>query len=786
MAKAPRIVLAGAALLTHACLAQVVPLSDPLPALGVVPDGQVNRCAFGGGDLYVAGSFATVGVHTGSFALVDRATAEAQRGLPRTDGDVSAVAPDGAGGWYFAGDFTKVEGQPRKNVAHVDAEGNLTAFAPQVFGEVYAMAVDDQRVYLGGDFSSVSGQPRNNLASINRQTGNPTLFDPDVGNAVVSIALVGSSVYFSGGFSTVGGEPRIALAAVESFLGDVLPFAPVTEGGVGVMLVEGDTLYAAGKFATDGGASYRHIASIDLVSGTPDGVVDVSYSHSTSGIVGAMAISGDRLYAVGRFDTLGATARSHAGAINRVTGAIDIWAPTIENPAYYANDPELWAVAADGDTIYLGGQFRYANGEDRVGLAAFGPGPGAPLLPFDATPGGGNGPIPWSLEVEEGTLAVGGRFQIVGDPAPSIATYDLSTGERVPWIEHWPDPSVRSVVVLALAWRDGLVYVGGVADMVSGPDRRFLVALDEASGEIVLDMSLTSDQRQHGHTPSGEQSIAFVGNTLVEVLATDEAIVAFDATTGDVLWERPFTGTINAVIPGTLEDSVLVAGRFDSIGQTQAEEPQGLALVNTVTGDPLLLDLPVNEEVLALERVGDEVYLAGAFTQIDGLVRERLASVDLADPLAPGVTLWEPDPDANVTLIRAVGDTIVVGGNFGMVGGALRPHLAALDPDFAYACEWDPQPNEAPVSLAFDGEVIAAGVPATTSFAGQARPFVGAFDIGLCYADFNGDCALNILDFVAYQNGFSASDPDADCNGDGLLNILDFVCFQTSFQSGCP
>ena len=54
-----------------------------------------------------------------------------------------------------------------------------------------------------------------------------------------------------------------------------------------------------------------------------------------------------------------------------------------------------------------------------------------------------------------------------------------------------------------------------------------------------------------------------------------------------------------------------------------------------------------------------------------------------------------------------------------------------------------------------------------------------------CYADFDGDGNLTILDFVAYQIAFTSGDPNADCDGDGDLTILDFVCFQTAFQEGC-
>ena len=54
-----------------------------------------------------------------------------------------------------------------------------------------------------------------------------------------------------------------------------------------------------------------------------------------------------------------------------------------------------------------------------------------------------------------------------------------------------------------------------------------------------------------------------------------------------------------------------------------------------------------------------------------------------------------------------------------------------------------------------------------------------------CLADFNGDGALNILDFVDFQLAFQAGEDAADVNGDGVLNILDFVTFQQIFVEGC-
>jgi hypothetical protein len=70
-------------------------------------------------------------------------------------------------------------------------------------------------------------------------------------------------------------------------------------------------------------------------------------------------------------------------------------------------------------------------------------------------------------------------------------------------------------------------------------------------------------------------------------------------------------------------------------------------------------------------------------------------------------------------------------------------------------------------------------------FAGGASG-IYTLDLGLaCQADFNGDGALNILDFVAFQNAFTGGDESADCDGDGVLTILDFICFQDLFKGGC-
>ena len=67
---------------------------------------------------------------------------------------------------------------------------------------------------------------------------------------------------------------------------------------------------------------------------------------------------------------------------------------------------------------------------------------------------------------------------------------------------------------------------------------------------------------------------------------------------------------------------------------------------------------------------------------------------------------------------------------------------------------------------------------------GGWRTWIGSFSIG-CPGDFNGDGALDVLDFVAFQIAWLSGEAPADCDGNGLFDVLDFVCFQNAFSAGC-
>ncbi len=94
------------------------------------------------------------------------------------------------------------------------------------------------------------------------------------------------------------------------------------------------------------------------------------------------------------------------------------------------------------------------------------------------------------------------------------------------------------------------------------------------------------------------------------------------------------------------------------------------------------------------------------------------------------------------------------------------------------------------VRAIFQTTSVDLGTPGFDPIFGYGR--VDAFEAVLaagggtpCRADFDGDGALTLFDFLACPNAFDAGDPAADFDGDGSLTLFDFLAFQNEFAAGC-
>src|SRR5262249_32647322 len=93
---------------------------------------------------------------------------------------------------------------------------------------------------------------------------------------------------------------------------------------------------------------------------------------------------------------------------------------------------------------------------------------------------------------------------------------------------------------------------------------------------------------------------------------------------------------------------------------------------------------------------GGQVLTGGDFTSIGGVVRNRLAAIDLTSGQP---TSWAPDVSAVVIAMKKIGTTLYVGGYFTSINGQMRNRLAAFDTTTGNLLSWAPSVDSGNISV---------------------------------------------------------------------------------------
>jgi len=381
----------------------------------------------------MGGDFTKVFRQTGGGTFLSFADGEAVPQTPIIEGEVKAAVPDGQGGWFLGGNFTKVAGVsclnlvhilPNKTVdpmflpnpnSHVNAllidEGflyvagdftNISAtgrnrlarfdalngtidpnWNPDVDGPVYAMAMNQDTLFIGGSFSLVGSvrAARNNLAAVDADptpgtTGAPTAWNPNVNNSVNALALSfdGDVIFAGGSFNFVNGsESRNLLAAINTSTGNTEAWdAGATGTSVFALTLgsEGERLFVGGLFTAIGGETRNNLALLHT---------KVNFNNSigilpdTNGAVKAIAQVDDHVFIGGEFNgpgSIGSYERNHLAEFNLFDDDIS----TTFDPNVYSGGARFGTsvnvITATGTTLFAGGTFEKINTAERKRLAA--------------------------------------------------------------------------------------------------------------------------------------------------------------------------------------------------------------------------------------------------------------------------------------------------------------------------------------------------------------------------------------------------------------------------------
>ncbi|MGQ0720945.1 MAG: FlgD immunoglobulin-like domain containing protein [Candidatus Eiseniibacteriota bacterium] len=651
-----------------------------------VTDGFVEAVAVSGGVIYLGGSFTRISPVVGRSVLLDTGTGSALPPYADIEGIVSTVLPDGNGGWYLGGSFTSVRGEPRDNLAQVDAAGNLTPWDPGPNGPVLVLRASLTALYAAGDFTMIGGQPRNRIAAFDPSSGAVTGWDPNADLTVYALVVSGSTVYAGGGFTRIGGQARNRIAALDAGTGSATAWNPNADVDVAALAVNGGTVYAGGYFSTIGGAGRSYLAALDVVNGAA-----TAWNPNPSSPVLALAVHQRptfpftvTVYAGGLFQTAGGQPRNYVAALDGSTGLATSWNPNadwnVRTLAFTTN------VAGQVSAVFAGGDFATIGGQPRAYLAAL-DGSGA-ATSWNPKP---NGPVN-TLALGIGTVCAGGQFTSAGGQVRSnLAALDAATGAVTGW-----NPNANGIV-RALAVGGGTVYAAGTFTDIGGQTLVLNVAaLDSVTGAAL------GTWNGDAHNPGDVHELVLLGGTLYVGGDFDliggqfrNNLAALDATTGAATsWNPDANGAVYTLgitqrfsFPFTI--TVYAGGEFAVLG---AQPRLSIGAVDGTTGLATSwnpgADSDVYDLALSTDPLGNEtsVHAAGLFTTIGGQSREYIAEIDGSG----GVTAWNPDASSPVKALARSGDTIYAGGAFFNIGGQFRQGLAALDVTSGSATAWNP------------------------------------------------------------------------------------------------
>jgi hypothetical protein len=720
--------------------------------------GSVSEIIQSNDTVYVGGAFTSFTPFAGGYIPLNNSTAELESTFPIVYGTVNAVVPDGLGGSYIAGSFTKIGNFTRIRLAHILPDRTVDPnFDPAPNGTVNSLSLSGSTLYLGGSFTSVGGQSRNRLAALDATTGVPTSWNPNVSGVVSTMVVATSTLYVGGSFTSIGGTTRNKIGEIDLASASATLWNPnVTGTGavVSTMQLSGGKLYTGGVFSSIGGVTRNSIAAIDINSASAT-AWNPNATPTNNNDVNSLVVSGSNVYIGGNFTAIGGVTRNRIAAIDITSASATAWNPNSSSNIFF--------LSLNGSTLYVGGQFATIGGATRSTLAALDISTGLATSWNPDINGTGNNRVNGMMFFGT-TIYIGGGFTGAGHTTRNrLAAFSKATGEITSW-----DPNVGNNVVNSLVMNGSNIYIGGSFTSVGGVNRSFLGAVDATTGLLTdwqpfSNVAVTQLGYNNGIVYYSGSGITTVGvahrgaapldkvsglvesgaltlNGNVNAVVSDGAggwyIGGTFTTVGtvtrnrlahlladnslDTSWDPNVGGTVNALF---LSGSVLyVGGIFTTVG---ASTRNNIAAISTATGLPTLWDPNIPNTVSAIAVSGTNIYVGGSFTSVGGDTRNRIAAIDAVSASA---TAWNPNAGGTVSAIAVSGTNIYVGGAFTTIGGVTRNRIAAIDATNASATAWNPNAGSTVNALAVNGSNVYAGGVFTT-IGGATRNDIAAIDV---------------------------------------------------------
>lgn len=532
----------------------------------------------------------------------------------------------------------------------------------------------------------------------------------------------------------------------------------VTNGPVFAMESNATALYLGGNFTYVGPSTGCAVRLQD------DGTLATAPAFpKINGTVYAMVSDGaGGWYIGGDFTRVGDELRNRIAHV-LVDGSVASWNPNINNTVY------ALTVSSDGLTVYAGGAFTRIGSLTRRYLASIDAVTGLattwdPVLDdFVRT---------MTLSADGMTLFAGGNF------TDFIKAYDLSVFPPVVSFTPILDGMVRTMTltpdgsklfmggwftghliaidpgtggliaafdpvvnnpVLSLAATDAEVYAGGPFTEVNYETRNGIVALDAATGNNIADWAPEADNwvtalavSPDGVTVYAGGDFTLIGGEARQHIARLDAVGEGDGTGRAIpAWDAGAGNTVHVLnaVDESGNEYLYAGGAFTTVNGVVRNNLAALDAdaLSPTYGEALAWDPAADGAVyaMAMDAAGATVFVGGMFSEISATPASRIAALDTT-----GNIVWAA-PDVNGTVrtleLNSVGSLLYAGGEFTVINAQAHPYIAALNAGTGVATVWNPNANNYVNAIAATDLVVYAGGE-FTSIGGQSKNYLAALD----------------------------------------------------------
>lgn len=694
--------------------------------------------------VYIGGDFTSVnGNDRQRLAAIDIEGTLSENWSPEVDDEVRAllIANDTL---YVGGDFATVESEDRKRLAAFSLEGTLTDWDPSVENDdewtaasIRALAMGDDVIYVGGWFSSINGsnsENRANLAAIDANTGStPEITDwsADTDGDVDAIAVDNESIYIGGAFENVAGDSREGLAAVGTD-GDLLGWNPAPElNSVDTLLVNNDIVYAGGSFQwLANGVSHQGILAFKADA---EGTL-IDWNPRIRDIVYAIQVVGNTVFVGGHIDSVGGQPDHNLVQLG-LPGAEEDENGDGDNGDGDNGDGDN-GDGDNGDTDNGNGDGDNGDGDNgngdgdngngetvvdaSVALSDLSSSVGSLSPTFDSNQ------TSYELEVGPGTEAIQ-ITAVLNEDASSITINDdeMVSGEETAPIELSQGLNNLSIEVVSEDANTSQSYTIKVAreavpaDIdVSVSGRSVHITWDDTGAEQYNLVYATAP----GCNPQNYSTQCENGTMETEITSpyqvTDlqeqqnywfylESVVeGVDAAVSDESGARPTVPTLNGSVSAIAHDAEGNTYLGGDITEFKTRIGRGIPVdieSGNISGAYQIFEQNVTG---AISDGQGGFYVTGDFFTIGNEDRNNIAHLRADGTLGD----WNPNPNGDVHSIKLVDDTIFIGGDFSEIGSdeLQRSNLAAVDRD-GTVLDWQFDANEPVESMAEDNGILYIG-----------------------------------------------------------------------------